>query len=263
MPVAEIIILILLGLTSGLLVGLLGIGGGVVTVPAFLYLFSHYGYHQNAIMHYSIGTSLAIIVVSSIVAVYVYHNKSGIMWRFIGYLMPGLIVGSITGCIIAFYLSGETLKLIFGIFVIILGIYMFFTKELYLPIYAPKNVGFSFYGIIIGCISTMLGIGGGVIAMPFLIMIFKTPRKVLIGTASVCTLFSSIAGVLTYIVLGFEAPYLVKNIGFIDFPVFLIVSIVSIFSVFLGVKLSQKTPTEILRKIFAVALTATGISMIM
>jgi uncharacterized membrane protein YfcA len=123
----------------------------------------------------------------------------------------------------------------------------------------PKKLLVIFLGFIIGFLATLLGVGGGVVAVPFFILFLRVPNYSLVGTAATTTFITAIIGTLSYIFTGFNKINTPNTIGYIYLPAFLIISFVSIFSVFIGIKLADRIHLKVLKRIFGIALIATAI----
>ena len=123
-----LIIYVLIGLTAGLLGGLLGIGGGLVTVPSLLFAFHFLGLKFNHVMQVVVGTSLAAMVFTAASSALAHIFKKGVNWEFFFALAPGIIVGAILGAWIADILPSSKLELIFGIFMCAIGLYFIFFR---------------------------------------------------------------------------------------------------------------------------------------
>ncbi len=262
MILLSILIYVVLGTVSGILAGLLGIGGGIIIVPCLFFIFKYLLIHIQMPMHLAIGSSLAIITIASLMSVYLYQKRHAIFWPTFKNLTIGLILGSILGVIFAYFIPGQLLTKIFGIFAFIIGLYLLFAKKIYQTKTKPAQLYSNIFGGIIGILATLLGIGGGVVAMPFFIMSFRVPKYCLIGNASVSTFITSIVGMLCYIFAGFiSSSNNILSLGYIYLPAFIIVGTTSIFSVYFGVKLADRLDVHILKKIFAIALIGTSIIM--
>ena len=159
----------LLGLLSGFLAGLLGIGGGLIIVPGLLVLFPYQGLAAAMITHSAIATSLATVVVTSAVAAYSHHRHGAVDWSIFRKMAPGLLGGAVVGATVTVHLPGETLRVTFGLFALMAAVQMGFRLQPaashgHLPA-APALVVIT---IVIGMMSTLVGVGGGILTVPFL-----------------------------------------------------------------------------------------------
>lgn len=253
---------IVIGLFAGILGGLFGISGGVIVVPALFFIFRFLELQNNILMHLAIGTSLASMFFNALSATYFHARKKAVLWKIVILITPGLILGSVGGAVIANFLSGTVLKIFFGIFALLIGVYFFFQKEKHQEEYHTiHTIVLNFIGVFIAAIANMLGVGGSIFTTPIL-MEFKLPMQKAIGTSAAIGLLVIFMGALSYLGLGFSAVHVKKAVGYLYLPAFIILSITSFLVAPIGVKLAHILPTPVLKKIFASVLFFTGILMI-
>jgi len=255
---------ILIGILAGFLSGLLGIGGGTVLVPGLLTVFAHAGIPSQLQMHLATSTALASIIFSSFVAVYQQQRSFSIDWRLFRQLAPGMILGIVSGALVALVVSTQTLKLLFSLFLFSVAFKIFFNKNkaerkevIYLTPRKKWGIGIS-----IGAISGLLGIGGGAIAVPIFLRLGLSTHHA-IATSSACVLLLAVIGALTFTVTGLRVQNLpMGSGGFVYWPAVIGVSIGSMVVVPLGTRLGKRLRGYYLRKIFAFFLLAIGITML-
>lgn len=249
------LIYVAIGLFAGFFSGLLGISGGILTVPLLVTTFSMIGFPSGSAMHVAIGTSLAAMVFNSLSSSLAHLKRKNVMWPLILRLMPGIVLGVVLGAFTAYLLADNILELIFAIFLLALSGYFFISKE---PAPGdhkiPKAHHLGFIGLIIGYISNILGVGGGIFCVP-LFTYFRLPFVRAIGSSVVAGLVISFLGALSYLTFGLEVhipfPYVY---GYIYLPAFLIISIISFIVAPYGVKAAHHFPQYYLRRIFAAML---------
>lgn len=256
-----IVLFVLLGLLSGVLGGLLGIGGGVVTVPALYFIFSYSGMLEERIMQVAVSTSLASGFITSLVSTLAQFRKRAIQIEVVKFLIPGLILGCAAGSILAHLLSSHLLTLIFGMMAITLGVYFFFPRFPHPYISSKPNRTLSFFGVGIGCLSSLLGIGGGSLAFPILLG-YQIPAKHASATSSASTLLTTFIGSISYLAIAWNNPELPETFGYIEIPAFLAVSVGAALTSPLGVKLSHSMDVAHIKQIFGCSLALVGISML-
>lgn len=251
-----------IGLVAGIIGGLLGIGGGVITIPAFFLIFQWLGYPASQIMHLSIGTSLAAMVLNTIAATHAHHQRNAVLWPIFGKMTPGLIIGSICGALIATLLSGHFLAIFFGVFLCLLSLNFLRGKVLNLGFtHFPDPLVLNLVSVGIGTLSSILGIGGGVLTVPFLLAChFKDTYA--IGTSAATTVLVSLLGTCAYIFFGWTQTLGPENLGYVNLPAGLIVGLMSFFIAPYGVKLAHFLSPAKVRKIFAFILILTGMTFI-
>jgi len=252
----------IIGGVAGLFAGLLGVTGGVITVPALIWIFAQLNFPENYVAHFAIGTSLASMVASSLSSTWAHHKNRYVLWEVVRSMLPGLLLGSALGAFLAHLLSGALLTKIFAVFVILVSVFFWKKGFLYLfPHYFPSPILLNSVGCGIGGISSLLGSGGGIITVPCLTL-FQIPEKKAIGTSAAVGLFNSFCGALFYLYLGFHQTHVPDTLGYIHIPAFLLISFMTFLTAPLGAQLTQRLDVSILRKIFAVALAALGFSML-
>ena len=253
---------IAIGLLAGIIGGLLGIGGGVITVPCFFIIFKWLGYPHAYLMPLAVGTSLAAMVFTSSSASWAHHYKKVVNWETFNKMVPGLFIGSIFGSVLSVWLPEIALEIFFGLFLCTLST-IFFREEL--PHFGISEHNGLFIiraaSFFIGTLSNILGIGGGILTIP-LLLAGKTPDKIAIGTSSAVTLLVSTLGTISYVLFGLKHHLSSENIGYVNIPAFLTVGFITFFTAPLGVKLTHQLSHTITRKIFAVVLIFTGLTFI-
>jgi uncharacterized membrane protein YfcA len=251
------------GVISGVISGLIGVGGGIVIVPFLAWLLAYNGMPVETIMQTAIATSLATIIITSITAVLAQHRRGAIIWPIVKTLTPGIAVGAWFGADLAHFLSSQLLAMIFGSFLLLNGMRMVLNPKTKPHRQLPSALPLTLTGGVFGALSTLIGIGGGTITVPYMIW-HNIPMTKAIALGSACGLPIAIFGVIGFIIIGSHAENLpAYNIGYINIPAFLGISISSLFSATLGVHLSHKVPTSILKKVFSVILIVVGVKMLL
>lgn len=249
----------------GILSGTFGIGGGVVSVPILNWVFIHMSkIPRVSVMHFAIGTSLCVIFFTSISSFYAHLRRKGIDFKTFYMLGSGLVIGSIIGVLLADELTSSQLRYIFVIFTLLIAIYMFRKHKI-----SPKDqkpykatlLTIALPGILIGGLSTLLGIGGGAFNFPLLSWRGLSTAKA-IGTAAACTLPTSIIGMIGYGFIGMDEPPVRYSLGFIYLPAAIAITIPSVIFPFIGARLAHSLPVHVLKKVFAVLIALIAISML-
>jgi uncharacterized membrane protein YfcA len=249
------------GIAAGILGGLLGIGGGVITVPCLYYIFYLIGYPHPYLMLLAIGTSLAAMIFNTAASTWAHNKRGSVLWDVCKRMAPGLIIGSIIGAFVAKYLPEKFLEIFFGVFLCILAINFLRKHPSHEePHRLPRLPFLLLWSSGIGGISNILGIGGGTLIVPFLTA-FKVPAKKAIGTSAACSFLITSIGALSYFIIGLNQVHLPEEMGYIDLPAFAIIGVVSFFAAPFGAKWTHELPIDRIRKIFALVLIVTGVSM--
>lgn len=258
----EIVAYLLIGIVAGTFSGLLGIGGGLIVVPALALVFKLASMPSNIIMHMAAGTSLAAMVVSSFSSMRAHYRHGINIWIVYKRLFLGILLGTISGVILASFLRSEILQIIFGLIVIIVAFLMLLNFQPAPHRRLPGFLGLSLVTFLIGIKSGLLGLGGGIITVPFLLYC-NVPIRQAIGTSTAVSFTIALVGTVTFILTGvFVADLPHWSTGYIYWPAVLGIGIVSPFFATLGAALSHRLPVGILRRIFAVFLLVIGIRML-
>ncbi|VAW69081.1 Protein of unknown function DUF81, partial [hydrothermal vent metagenome] len=180
----EIALYLLLGAFAGVLAGLLGIGGGLIIVPVLAAIFSSLGMPAEIIMHLALGTSLASILATSASSVYSHHKKQAVSWPRCIKLTPGILLGAWSGGLLASNLSSDVLKPVFAGFELVVAAYMLLGTKARAHNRSPSLINFTFSGGFIGFISSIVGIGGGTITVPWLMWHGSSIHKAIATSAA-------------------------------------------------------------------------------
>lgn len=255
------LIYIVLGVFAGLLSGIFGIGGGLIIVPTLLFCFKVLHFPPEYSMHMAIGTSLSIILVTVSNSVYGHHLNKNVDWKIIKKIFGSIIVGAFLGSFASNQLAADTLELIFSIYVVLVSIKMFLDIKVERPLKVTSNFLYSLVGLIIGFKSTILGIGGGTISIPFLTWRGHS-MKTAVGVSAALGIPIAISGVVSYIYNGYANPALPQySLGYIYLPALVGVVITSSFFARIGAKLSHKLPQAKMKKGFAIFLMLVALKM--
>jgi len=253
----------LAGTVSGLISGLFGVGGGIIVVPVLIIVFQNSGFSPSVLTHIAIATSLAIMLPTAICSSATHHFKHSVDWRIFRYLAVGIFIGAIAGVETVVRLRGDTLQNFFGVFTIIVAIYLFFTRQKLGKKPMLSNHVLVMSGSVIGYIATIFGIGGGTITVPLLLR-YGLPIQKAIGTSSACMLPVALVGTITNIILGLNTPNFPKwTTGYIYWPAFVGVVITSIPAARIGVNLAHKLPARQLKLLFGLLLLAIGLNLLL
>jgi uncharacterized protein len=257
------ILYIFSGLLAGLLSGLLGIGGGIVVVPALAYIFYNQGQiPAESVMQTAVGTSLAIMVLTSQVSVMAHNRQGRILWSIYKKMALGIAIGSVGGAILADYLHSDMLHLLFGIFLVIISFHMFFSWKPKHEKPLPNPIAMNVCSSGIGVLAALLGIGGGSLTTPFLNH-YNVPARNIVAISAMGSLTVAVVGSVMNIFTGWNEPGFPQwSSGYIYWPAVLGVSIASVISTPLGAYLTYRLPVKTLKRIFSLCLLITGIKML-
>lgn len=254
---------VLLGAIAGFLAGLLGIGGGLIVVPALVYLLPQLGIDNEVIMPMALATSLAAIVITSSSAAFAHHRNLNIPWDITKPLMLIVSLGALLGAFIADLLSAEALTNFFASAVIILASYMLISIRSTASKSMPSQGKLQFISFFIGIVASLMGMAGGAILVPVL-SYFGMPLRHCIGIATVCGVMVAMFGSLGYIISGLDNELLpIWSIGYVYLPALVGVVLTSSLFAPIGVKFAVKLPVQTLKKLFAIFLILVAMKMML
>lgn len=251
--------LIISGVVGGLVAGMLGVGGGIVIVPALHVVLGLLGVDPSVNMHVAVGTSLATIIPTSISSLRSHDKRGAVDWPLLRRWFPAMVVGVLIGSAIAGYVRGETLTIIFAVVALIASAHFGFGREEWrLGRALPTGIGGAAMPAAIGGVSTMMGIGGGTIGVPTMVL-WGYPIHRAVGTASAFGLIISIPGTLGAALAGWAAhgvpPY---SLGYVNLLGFLLIAPASYFAAPLGASIAHMTDRKRLRIAFAILIAVTA-----
>ena len=246
---------------AGFMAGLLGVGGGIIMVPALYYAFTVLDFDIATRMHISVGTSLAIIVPTSIISAKTHMEHKAVDVNLVKSFGIFIVVGVIGGTFLAVNLRTSDFILFFSIMAFIVGLFFIFFRDKFLE--NPKKIKDSIKnisGVAVGFISVLLGIGGGSLMVPFMRTFGYDIRKS-IGTASAIGILIAISGTITMITGGeiinnISTPY---TIGYINLFGFIVFVPVTMLMARIGAKAVYKIGKKLLSKIFGTFLIIVSI----
>ncbi|MFW8591626.1 sulfite exporter TauE/SafE family protein [Glaciecola sp. 2405UD65-10] len=253
---------LVLGAVVGMLAGLLGIGGGVIIVPVLIFMLQYFlGIGIEDGMPIAIATSLSTVIFTGLSSARTHHTLGNVDTKIVMFCAVGIILGASFGAYFATQISGITLQRIFAALVILLALQMLLGSTRV----SKTNLAYpslALIGLSTGCISALMGIGGGALIVPALVW-FQVHIKKAIGSAALCGVIIAIVGSASFIVNGWNASYLPEySLGYIYLPATIGIVITSMISARIGAKLSAKLDTKKLKRIFAIFLVIVSIRMI-
>lgn len=256
---------VVMGGFAGFLAGLLGIGGGIILVPLFLWVFEAAGFSPEVLVHLALGTSLAVITPTAMSSAVGHRKRGNVQWYQVIRLSIGGVVGAFCGAWLASLLSGDWLKGLFGLMQLLVALQM----VVFSPRLPPErtdpvpSLHLVLVGLAGGMFSAFFGVGGGVIAVPLMVIVLSFPIHLAVGNSSALIVVASLSGALSYIFHGWGVPSLPPfSFGYVNGLVFLLVAPFSILAARLGVRVASRTTHDKLIRVFAILLVAVGLRMI-
>jgi len=252
----------LVGAVAGVIAGLFGIGGGVVIVPALIVALNQQGVDPVVVVHLAIGTSLGIITVTGASSALGHWKKGSVAFDLLRQMLPGLMLGAVLGGLIADQLPAELLERYFGVFMLLLAFRMLFArppKEGRQPVGLPAMFA---AGGMIGSISALFGIGGGVLNVPWLARNGASMARA-VGTSAACGLPIAAMGAATFVFTGQGQSTLpAYSTGYLYWPAFVGIAVFSVPCARLGVRLAHYLSPQLLKRLFALLMLLVGLKLI-
>ena len=249
-----LLIMSVTALFAGFFAGFFGIGGGIITVPCLFYIFGSVGIDKSFIMHLAVGTSFAIIVPTAIMSVYTHYKHKAVNFSVIRTYGIFVVIGVVIGSFFAASMHTKSLVLFFSIIIYLLALNLIFLKEK-----TKIKLKFSlfqrtFFGLIVGFISSLMGIGGAIMNVPILKFVGFSINKAIGSAASIgflISVFGSLGFLISGILIKTDIPL---SIGFINIPAFLVFIPITIIMAKVGATAVHKIKREIIAKLFGLFL---------
>lgn len=253
--------LLAIGAFAGVLAGLLGVGGGIVLVPAFFYAFSVLGFDSPQLMQMCLGTSLATIIVTSIRSVLAHNKKGAVDWAILRSWAPGIVIGAVLGVLVASNLRSTALQGIFGILAIVVGIYMTFGRSHWrLADEMPTGATRAALSPSLGFLSVLMGIGGGSFGVPVM-SLYNTPIHRAVATAAGFGVIIAVPSVIGFLFVDMDvAPPL--TLGAVNLVAFALIIAMTLITTPWGAALAHKMNPGPLKKVFGAFLTLVALNML-
>ena len=247
-----IVELALLGLVTGFLAGLLGIGGGMIMVPFITIMLTNRGAGESLAVKMAIATSMATIIFTSISSVRAHHKRGNVRWELVRGLAPGIVLGGAIASLGVFAsLKGTWLALSFAAFVSFSATQMFLDKKPAPTRQVPGTGGLMGAGSVIGFLSGLAGAGGAAINGPFMAWCNVAIHNA-VATSSALGFPIALANVIGYVVAGQSVPNLPEmSVGYLWLPGLVVIASCSVFMAPLGANAAHKLPVKQLKRVFA------------
>lgn len=252
---------VITGLIAGLMAGLLGVGGGLITVPSLLLIFHYSGDSPEQAMPKAIATSLSAMIFTASSSAIAHYFKHAFSLNTFKIVAPGLFLGSIGGALATSYFPSTWLKFFFSFSIICIGLYfIFLQKDSFSSSLQVKSISDSLlrlYSFLIGFVSTLLGIGGGIVTTPLLIF-YGLPIRQAVSTSALLGLLVASTGTLTFIITTWSH---IESFTLIDSQACLMIGLSSCLVAPYGAKLSSVIDPLTLKRLFGCFLICAGLLM--
>lgn len=267
MDALNIIILLLAGGVTGFLAGFFGVGGGIILVPILLYFFTQsIGISTLVATHLTFGTSLLVVIFASLTSAVQYSKNNHVVWKAVLYIGIASIVGALIGSKVAASLQGKALQQIFATVVTIAAIRLLIEsprsqKESEMNL---SPIGLCAIGLVVGLVSSLAGVGGGVFSIPMMYYFMRFPLKKSLGTSSASIVITACASMFGYVLNGLDDSLMSQytgTLGYVDYLHAIPIIIGTLPMAKIGATAAHKTDVDKLRKYYAVFLLAISVKM--
>jgi uncharacterized protein len=257
-PLPELASYLGIGAVVGFFAGLLGIGGGLITVSSLALMFAAHGYPPEHVMHMAVGTSLAVIVAGSWSSFRAHHRHGAVDWDVVRAMTPGVLAGVIVGAVVARFLPTAFLKYFFLAVMVAITAQMAFGLRPKPSRALPGRAALAAVAAGIGLLSSLMGGGAAAVGVPFLTWCNVTTHRA-IGTVAAMGFPLALAGTAGYVASGWNVERLpAGSLGFVYVPAFIAIAIPGMLLAPVGVKLAHRLKGATLRRIFAAFLLLVG-----
>ncbi|MEL7299274.1 MAG: sulfite exporter TauE/SafE family protein [Pseudomonadota bacterium] len=254
--------LLAIGAFAGILAGLLGVGGGIVLVPAFLYSFRALGFDGPDVMQLCVATSLATVVVTSWRSAASHNKKGAVDWEILRAWAPGLVVGAALGVLTAAQLGSGALQLIFGGLAAFVGLYMALGQSSWrLGPVLPLGWGGRAAAGVMGLLSVLMGIGGGSFGVPTMTL-FGVPIHRAVATAAGFGVAIAAPAVLGFLFIEVSGPVPPFTVGAINLVGFAIIVPMTVLTAPYGARIAHALPAGQLKRVFGAFLLLVAGNMV-
>jgi uncharacterized membrane protein YfcA len=258
-----IVYYLILGLFVGYFSGLFGIGGGLIMVPVLSFMFEVQHIPAHNILHLALGTSMATIFFTSVSSAYQHHAHRAVNWNTVLYITPGILLGTAAGALIVSWVNTFYITAFFILFVYISAMQMLLGLKPAATRGYPSRLDITAAGMVIGTVSSIVSIGGGILSVPYLVWHRESIRSA-IATSAAIGFPIAVGGTLGYIASGTyrgtELP--AGSLGYVYLPVLLWMVIGTVLTAPLGASATHRMPVDKLRKLFALVLVVLATKML-
>jgi uncharacterized membrane protein YfcA len=257
-----LLVYVAIGAFIGFFAGMLGMGGGGIQVPLTTLAFAAQGFPREHMLHVALGTAMATVIFTSVSSLRAHNRHKAVNWDVLRRLIPGIVVGTGLGTVLARHIPTFPLAVIFTAFVLYMASSMLFDWKAKPTGRLPGPVGVFIAGTVIGVCSALAAMGGATLTIPFLVFC-NVPFHTAIGTASAVGFPIAVVGTIGYLVNGWSVAGLPpQSVGFIYVPALVGFTVGSIMLAPIGARLAHRTSESALKRIFAVVIGALGLKML-
>lgn len=254
---------VLIGIAVGFFAGMLGIGGGAITVPMLVFVFNRKGYPSDVTLHLALGVSIASIIFTSLASLRAHHAHGAVDWRVVRRMTPGLIAGGFFGTWLARYIPPLPLSIIFCVFVYYVATNMLFINWKPRPggVEAGRVTMFV-AGFLICTMGALAAVGGAAMTIPFLVY-YGITFHTAIGTAAAVGFPLALSSTIGYVVNGWNAPNLPPgSFGYVYLPALVAMTLGTVAMAPVGARFAHRSSVKTLKRVFAITMYALATKMV-
>ncbi len=255
--------LLVTGLLSGTAAGLLGIGGGAIIVPALSNVLLWLGFAPDVVMHVAVGTSLAIIVPTSLMSARAHHRRGVLDFAVLRLWMPFIVIGTLAGGLMAGLYSGDMLRIVFAAMAFFIAANILFGIQGRLMGHLNGSAAtHRVAAFIVGYVSALMGVGGGSLSVPTQVA-FGAPMHKAVATSAALGIGIAIAGTIGFVVSGWGAEALPPgSLGYVNLLALVLVGLPAMLTAPFGAALAHRLGQVALKSVFAIFMIAVGLNML-
>ncbi len=259
-----VVALLITGCVVGLVSGLLGVGGCFIMIPVQYWILTSMGVDTGTAIRVAFGTNLLVVFPTAISGAYMHHKKGVVLWKQAIILGLTSMIFTFAGAYVASVLSGSILKLLFGFAILLSAIRMATAHPIRVEGEPHSNLlTYFLLGCVFGFVTGLIGIGGGVLMVPLMVIALNYHIREAVGTATAIMIFTSLGGAIAYMLFGLNAPGLPPySIGYVNLLQWILLAGTSVPMAWVGVHLAHRIHPKILKWVFIGVMIYMGLKMI-
>ncbi len=249
-----ILLFLVIGYISGVLIGMLGIGGGLIFVPVLYYLLPLINIPHTNLAYYTIGTSLFSGSMGTSVSAFLHNRIKNFVKKSAVLASSGAAVAAFITPFFVVKIHSQVIEIVFASVLFIVALRLFFENKIKKLYFSSKPLSDKFFillGIFVGVFSAFTGLGGGIIYVPALIYLFHMETKLSVGTSSIIVAITMITSTASYLIQSAETVSSAGSYGYVVFQAAIPLGTGAIIGAFTGVKIVLKSSAKLLRNVFA------------
>ena len=264
MTITHIITLLVTGIGVGFGGGLLGLGGAYIMTPVQYTVFINMGVPADMAIKLAFGTTLLVILPTAISGTWRHHRQKAVWWKAAIVMGVCSLIGAFGGATIASHLPGAVLKITLGGIILLVGLRMLTSRPPQIEEEPKDNLWlWVVWAIPIGMVSGLVGIGGGIVAVPVMTLALRFKMQNAIATSLAMMILTSTGGIIGYVTNGIGVPNLpAYSIGYVNLQSWFLLAVTSTGMAQVGAITAHRLPTRLLKYIFIAIMFYMGLKML-